>query len=160
MGVLAFKVISGTPVTREWECGTFDLMDESDPSHGWTEISRDCDSWPRRRTLYPYASGMHTGGRTGSATTLDASVPFRKYFANTTDTILTSLDFSDINGGILPVSPCAQMELYQNGLKLPCEAYTVDYSLSTISILTAWLVPGAAYEAVYFAPTGGSGGGS
>jgi len=160
MGVLASKIIDGDSVIRNWECGSFDLMGESDPANGWVEISRDCDSWPGRRTLYPYASGMHTGGTGVQATSLDSGVPFRKYFSNTTDTILTDLDFSDINSGVLPSTPCSQMTLYQNGVKIPCEAFSVDYSLSTITINGEWQVPGAAYEAIYFAPTGGVSGGS
>ena len=160
MGVLATKAISGGQISRDWECGTFDLMDESNPSHGWTEISRDCDSWPARRTLYPYASGMRTGGRTATATNLDPTVPFRHHFPASLDEIITELDFSGVNGGVLPTSPCNQMILKQNDSReIRCEFYTVDYSVSKIYLDASVQVPGADYYAWYFAPTGGSGGG-
>lgn len=158
MGVLAYKIVGADQVQRDWECGTFDLMVDSDPSHGWVVIARDCDSWPARRTLTPYASGMKTGGKTSIATNLNPSTPYRKFFSNTDDTILTTLDFSDINGGVLPPNPCNQMFLFQDGVKMPCSAYTIDYLTSVITIDTAWQTPGAAYEAVYFAPTVGGGG--
>lgn len=163
MGVLAYKIMSIPPdvtIQREWECGTYDLMVESGNADGWTEVSRDCDKWPSRQTLYPYASGMHTGGNSVIATTLDPGIPFQKEFPNTDDSIITELDFSDMNGGVLPVSPCSQMWLYQNGVKMRCGQYVVDYGTATIAIVSDYQVPGAAYEAVYFAPTGGSGGGS
>ena len=153
MGVIAIKVISGTQVQHEFECGAFDLMMESDPGNGWAEVSRDCDAWVDRWGLYPYASGNK--GRSGafpSSPASDPRLPFRKFFPAVDDEFTAVLDFSDINNGILPLTPCSQMFLYQNGKKLPCEAYTVNYGTSALTVAEAWRVPGAAYEAQYFAP--------
>jgi hypothetical protein len=146
MGVIASKIIGGTAILRNWECGTFDLLQASDPGNGWVEISRDCDAWPKSRwTLYPYASGNNGQGQ--SAPPLgNLEVTFRKYFPNETDDTISELDFSDINEARLPASMCTKFRLYQNGKKLPCEAYSTDYGTTIITILEAWRVPGAAYE--------------
>ena len=146
MGVIASKIIGGIAILRNWECGTFDLLQASDPGNGWVEISRDCDAWPKSRwTLYPYASGNNGQGQ--SAPPLgNLEVTFRKYFPNETDDTISELDFSDINEGRLPASMCTKFRLYQNGKKLPCEAYSTDYGTTVITILEAWRVPGAAYE--------------
>lgn len=147
MGVVASKIIGGTAILRNWECGTFDLLQASNPGNGWVEISRDCDAWPPRRwTLYPYASGNNGQGTAGPPAG-GFSITYRKYFPDDdTDSTISDLDFSDINGGVLPASMCTKFRLYQNGKKLPCEAYTTDYDASTVTILEAWRVPGASYE--------------
>ncbi len=60
--VLAYKIISGYTIQKQFECGQFDILQESDPGNGWVEISRDCDAWlPARWSLYPYASGNNGG---------------------------------------------------------------------------------------------------
>ena len=80
MGVLAAKIISGTSVKRNWECGTFDLMTATNPSSGWVELSRDCDAWPQSRwTLYPYASGNNGAGQF-SPPIGNIQIEFAKYF--------------------------------------------------------------------------------
>jgi hypothetical protein len=149
--VLAYKIISGYTIQKQFECGQYDILQESDPGNGWVEISRDCDAWlPARWSLYPYASGNNGGFFSSSNGTV---IPeFAKYFANDTDTALTELDLSDINSGVLPANPAARMGVFQNGKKLPFLAYTLDYGLSKILIATDWQVPGASYEVVYRAP--------
>lgn len=151
MAVLAYKVISGVTVQKQFECGTFDLLQETSPGNGWIEISRDCDVWlPSRWSLYPYASGNNGGY---FSTTNGAVVPeFVKYFPNETDDAITELDLSDINGGLMPSNPAARMNVYQSGKKLPYVALTYDNDNSKVLISTAWQVPGAAYEVVYRAP--------
>jgi hypothetical protein len=147
MGVIAIKTITGSPdyqIQREWECGSFDLLQDSDPGNGWTELSRDCDQWPQgRRTLYPYASGNNGSG---AATNPPLFATFRKYFPETTDAEVDELDFSDVNAGVLPSAPCQSLRLYQNGKKLPCEAYSIDYGTAIVTISAGWMVPGASYE--------------
>ena len=146
MGVIASKIIGGTAILKNWECGTFDLMQLSNPGNGWVEISRDCDAWPKSRwTLYPYASGNNGQGQTGPPLG-NLIVTFRKYFPNETDDTIEDLDFSDINEGRLPASMCTKFRLYQNGKKLPCEAYATDYGTTVVTVSEAWRVPGAAYE--------------
>jgi len=155
MGVLAYKIITGTPdytVERDWNCGNFDLLQESQPGNGWIEISRDCDAWPQsRRTLNPYASGNN--GKGGASPPAQSGPRWRKYFPELGDVEASSLDFSDVNSGYLPTSMCGNFDLFQNGKKLPCEAFTVDYPTSIVTIVSAWRVPGASYEAIYDGPT-------
>ena len=148
MGVLAAKIISGTSVKRNWECGTFDLMTATNPSSGWVELSRDCDAWPQSRwTLYPYASGNNGAGQF-SPPIGNIQIEFAKYFPIDDDTQLTELDMSDINGGVLPGNP-ASIAVYQNGKKLPSIGYTIDFTLSLIELVTEWQVPGSSYEVVF-----------
>lgn len=149
--VLAYKVISGVTVQKQFECGTFDLLQETSPGNGWIEISRDCDVWlPSRWSLYPYASGSNGGY--SSSTSIKSPVKFRKYFPNETDDTITELDFSDINGGFLPVDMCSDMDIIQSGKVIPCEGLTWDRTISKVYISSAWQVPGAAYEGKFFAP--------
>jgi len=144
--VIAYKIIGGTAITRNWECGTFDLLQESSPGNGWVEISRDCDAWPQRRwSLYPYASGNNGQGSIAPPAG-NFTIKFRKYFPNTEDDTVSVLDMSDINAGILPSSPCTHLWVIQNGKPLPCEAYTIDYGTSEIAISSAWQAPGMSYE--------------
>lgn len=112
--VLAYKIISGYTIQKQFECGQFDILQESDPGNGWVEISRDCDAWlPARWSLYPYASGNNGGYFSSSNGTV---VPeFAKYFEILDDTQLTELDLSDINSGVLPSNPSARMGIFQNG---------------------------------------------
>lgn len=146
MGVLASKIIGGTAVLRNWECGNFDLMQANNPANGWTVISRDCDAWPKRRwTLYPYASGNNGQGQAGPPGGA-LTVKFRKYFQTLTDTTRETLDMSDINGGLLPSAPCTHLWVIQNGKPLPCEGYTIDFDTALITILEDWRAPGASYE--------------
>lgn len=153
MGVVAIKLVSGQRIQFEFECGAFDLMMDTDPANGWEEVSRDCDAWVNRWERYPYASGSHRGGVNGSQMAMpEPGFPFRKYFPADGDNFTATLDFSDINEGILPITPCSQMWLLQNGKKLPCEAFTINYTTSVLTILEIWRVPGAAYEAIYTAP--------
>ena len=148
MGVLAFKIIGGTAIKRNWECGTFDILQASSPGNGWVEISRDCDAWPQRRwTLYPYASGNNGAGQY-SPPIGNIQIDFFKYFPVSDDTQLDDLDMSDINAGVLPSNP-ASLKVYQNGKKIPPIGYTIDYTASTVSIVTDWQVPGASYEVVF-----------
>jgi hypothetical protein len=152
MGVLAIKTISGVVLKFEFECGTFDLAQENGGLDGWVEISRDCDRWPATRTtLTPYASG----NKAQSKFLYDFSerVGHRKYFPHSGDDIIETLDMSDVNGGKLPSTPCVWMTIMQNMVrKIPCEAYTIDYTTSIITIAEEWRVPGASYEVTFFAP--------
>lgn len=152
MGVLAYKIVDlgGGNVAsfkQEFECGVFDLADESGGLDGWVEIARDCDRWPStRRTLTPYASGNK--GASDFISTFDDKIRFRKYFPNTTDAELDVLDLSDMNGGVLPAM--VWIDLYQNGKQIPTpEACTVDYDTAELTILAEWRVPGAAYEVIF-----------
>lgn len=150
MAVLAYKIISGTSVKKNWECGTFDLMMTTNPASGWVEIYRDCDAWPKSRwTLYPYASGNNGAGQY-SPPIGSVQIQFAKYFPVDDDTQLTELDMSDINGGVLPGNT-ANIGVYQNGKKLPSVGFTIDATLSKIPIVTEWQVPGASYEVVFSA---------
>jgi hypothetical protein len=109
--VIAYKIIGGIAITRNWECGTFDLLQESSPGNGWVEISRDCDAWPQRRwNLYPYASGNNGQGSIAPPAG-NFTIKFRKYFPNTEDDTVSVLDMSDINAGILPSSPYTRMRV-------------------------------------------------
>ena len=146
MAVVTYKIIDGITVQRQWECGQYDLLQETSPGNGWIEISRDCDAWmPSRWTLYPYASGNN--GKY-LATPIVGAVPlkFRKYFPNDTDDTITELDISDVNGGVMPSDMCSYFWCIQNGKPLPCEALTWDSSIGKVYISSAWQVPGAAYE--------------
>lgn len=133
MGVQARKIIA-LPVEhvieRNFECGTFDLLQESQPGNGWVEVWRDCDAWPKtRRTLYPYASGNN--GLAISSPPQPAPAPFEKYFAATESEALFEFDLSDTNGGALP-SNKTQIDVYQNGKWIPRRAFSVDYTTSVI----------------------------
>lgn len=143
--------VSGTPYKIEYtfECGQFDLMQENGAA--WTEIWRDCDiAGKLRRSLYPYASGLLSY----ADIKVDVSgqrLRHRKYFQTTDDTWRTTFDLSDVNGGVLPLDVCTYMEVYQNGKKIPCEAYTVNYSTAIVTLSTNWAVPGASYEVLFWA---------
>lgn len=151
MGVIAYKISSGVTFRYEFECGTFDLASDSGGLDGWTEIARDCDHWPStRRTLTPYASGNK--GASDIVIDFNERIGHHKYIETTDDTMRDVLDLSDINGGQLPTTPCAWMQVIQNGKKLPCSAYTVDYTTAEITIVEAWRVPGASYEVIFYAP--------
>lgn len=160
MAVRAYRELTDGPVTatieHTFECSTFDLITENEPGI-WTEIWRDCDMGTRsRRRLWPYASGLK-----GTAD-VDITIPARqrhwKYFQGTNDDFVTDLDMSDINGGVLPGDFCRWMEVYQNGKKLPCRAYTIQHTPpATVLIDGEWTVPGASYEVIFWAaPYGGA----
>lgn len=163
MAVIAFKNITYLSkeyrVEHTFECGQFDLMDEQQPGHGWTEVWRDCDLLaPERQTLIPFASGPKG---VVSADIRIADTRLRHYFdlPATDDSFVTALDLSGINGGILPSNYCTYIDLYQNGVLLPCSAYTVTHSTSTINIDSDWQIPGASYTVKFWAsPDGGNSG--
>ena len=151
MPVTAFKIFSppDTTVIREFECGTWDALQDYQPTNGWTLISRTCDAWPsRRRTLYPYASGNNGAGATSPP--IPALLPFQKTFLAAENEILLTFDFSDINGGLLP-DGLAGFFLYQNGKFIPTRALTADYGTSIVTLSSEWGVMGANYDAVYYA---------
>lgn len=149
MAVRAYKIVSGYPIEYTFECGQFDAMQAN--GAGWTEIWRDCSIGGRlRRTLYPYASGL-LGYADLNVNISNSRQRHQKYFQETGDAWASSLDLSDVNGGFLPLDPCSYIEVYQNGKKLPCSAITVNYSTSTITIASEWLVPGASYEVLFWA---------
>lgn len=82
----------------------------------------------------------------------DTRTRFRKYFPGQFDEDFVSLlDLSDVNSGLLPVDYCVWMEVIQNGKKLPCEAFSVNFALSSVEIESEWTVPGASYEVIFFA---------
>ena len=143
-------------IYHTFECGAFDLIAENNPGI-WTEIWRDCDLGTKnRRTLWPFASGLK-GVADVEVNLADTRQKHRKYFPASDDSFTTDLDLSDVNNGILPANPCAWMEVYQNGKKLPCEAYTLNYATPKVVIGGEWAVPGAAYEVIFWAsPYGGS----
>lgn len=138
-----------------FECGQFDLIEENTPGV-WTEIWRDCDLGTKtRRTLYPMASGLK--GVVDVDFTLPDRLRHRKYIQGTDDSFTSTLDLSDINDGVLPSDFCRWLEIYQNGKKLPCEAIEeIDFSTAVITIDSAWRIPGASYEVIFWAaPSGG-----
>lgn len=142
-------------IEHTFECGQFDLIEENNPGV-WTEIWRDCDmSTKNRRRLTPYASGLK------GVADIEITIPSRarhwKYFQASGDDFTDELDLSDVNDGVLPTDFCRWMEIYQNGKKLPCHAYEINHTTSTVTITAEWTVPGAAYEVVFWAsPSGGS----
>lgn len=153
MAVLAVKNIAGNNVQRYFECGQFDLLLENG-GFGWTELWRDCDIWTqRRRTLWPFASGPK-GTANAAVVSLESTLTrFRKYFPANDDDFQPVLDLSDVNDGVLcdPLKACEFIEVQQNGKKLPCEAYTVNFVLSNITVLEPWRSPGEAYEVLFWA---------
>ena len=159
MAVRASRTISDGvdtfSIEHTFECGTFDLITENNPGDR-TEIWRDCDLGTKnRRTLWPYSSGLK------GVVDLDFTMPSRarhwKYFQATNDDFTATLSMTDINCGVLPPDFCTWLELYQNGKKLPCRAFTINFLTSIITILEEWRVPGASYEVVFWAnPCGGS----
>lgn len=160
MAVRAYRTITDGPNTYQiehtFECGQFDLIQESNPGI-WTEIWRDCDLGTKtRRTLWPYASGLK--GVVDVDVTLSSRARHWKYFQGTNDDFTANLDLSDINDGVLPSGFCTWMEVYQNGKKLPCRAYSVNFATATVTIDGEWRVPGASYEVIFWAaPSGGAG---
>ena len=154
MAVKAYKVISGKKVEALFECAYFDSMQLG--GGGWTEIWRDCDQYTqKRRTLWPFASGPKSYLDLEVAVA-DTRLKHRKYFPSDDDNWTSELDLSDVNSGVLPSDGCIWMEVWQNGKKLPCEAYTVDFGTAIVTINEAWRVPGAAYEVLFWAsPVGG-----
>ncbi len=154
MAVTAYKIIalpSEHTVQREWECGTFDLMNDTDPGNGWVELSRDCDAWrQQRRTLVPFASGNNGLGQVTNPY-IPAMLRFYKPFIAAENEIITELDLSDINGGVLPSDLCAYFDLSQNGKEIPCTALTADYGTSIVAIDPLWQVMGANYYVKFWA---------
>lgn len=151
MAVLAQKFIITKNVQRYFECGQFDLLQEN--GGGWTELWRDCDVWAsQRRTLWPFASGPK-GSANASVIAGATLAKFRKYFPANDDDFQPILDLSDVNGGVLcePTKACEYTEVLQNGKKLPCEAYTVNFALSRIEVYGEWASPGEAYEVLFYA---------
>lgn len=161
MAVIAYKIFTNGSdsyrVEHAFNCGQFDLLDESQPGHGWVEVWRDCDLMiPERRTLFPFASGPK-GVVESDIQIADTRLRHYKAFEDTGDSFTATLDMSTVNDGILPTDVCAYMDLYQNGKWLPCRAYTVNHSTSTITINSEWRVPGASYDVVFWAaPSGGN----
>lgn len=155
MAVRAYKIVSGYRLEYTFECGQFDLANEN--GAGWTEIWRDCDLGARaRRTLYPYASGLK-GVADIDVNIAGSRLRHRKYFPSSDDSFTDTLDLSDTNSGQLPLDYCTWFEMYQNGKKIPCEAFTVNFGTAVVTINEAWRVPGAAYEILFWAaPVGGS----
>lgn len=161
MAVRAYRTIlqDGGPdsftVEHTFECGQYDSM-IANGNADWQEIWRDCDMGTKnRRTLWPYASGLK------GVADVDIVIPgrqrHRKYFPASDDSFASELDMSDINGGFLPLNYCTYMDLLQNGKKLPCEGFGINYTLSKIVIEGEWTVPGASYEVIFWAaPYGGS----
>ena len=154
MAVSAYKIESGQRVERLFECAAFDAMQASGGT--WTEIWRDCDQYTmRRRTQWPFASGPKAYLVANTAVA-DTRLRHRKYFPSDGDNFTSELDLSDTNSGVLPTDTCLWMEVWQNGKKLPCEAYSTNFGTSIVTINAAWLVPGAAYEVIFWAtPVGG-----
>lgn len=160
MAVRAFRTItpeSGPPdvvVYHTFDCGQYDSM-KANGDTDWTEVWRDCDLATKQwRPLWPYASGFK-GIADVEVNIADSRQRHRKYTRPLNDTFPSEIDLSDINDGFLPANHCVYLEVYQNGKKLPCEAYTVNYSLAKIEIETEWQVPGAAYEVLFWAPPSG-----
>ncbi len=143
-------------IYHTFECGAFDLIAENNPGI-WTEIWRDCDLGTKNwRKLWPYASGKK-GVVDVEVNISGTRQRHRAYTQPGDDSFVSTLDLSGVNGGVLPPNPCVWMDLYQNGKKLPCEAFTLNYSTAIITILEEWRVPGAAYEVLFWAtPSGGS----
>jgi hypothetical protein len=156
MAVRAYKIVSGVRVERWFECGLFDLIQETDSS--WNEIWRDCDMLTQRtRVLVPFASGPK-GFVDMEVSVADTRLRHRKYFPAPEDfeEVPYLLDCSDVNNGGLPNDACAWSEVYQNGKKLPCEGYYINYTTATFVIEEVWRVMGAAYEVIFWAnPFGG-----
>jgi hypothetical protein len=156
MAVRAYKIVSGVRVERWFECGQFDLIQENDTS--WQEIWRDCDMLLQRtRIEVPFAAGWK-GYVDMEISVADTRLRHRKYFAYPDDPeeVPAFLDCSDVNGGGLPSDVCRWSEVYQNGKKLPCEGYYINYTTSTFVIREDWRAAGAAYEVVFWAnPMGG-----
>lgn len=157
MGVKARKTVDGIRVVREFPCGTFDLMDEGNPGHGWIAFYRDCDKMvPGQRTSFPFASGFKSGGDGEVAAALDERLPFRKVFLPSGDPeeMVYELDCTDINNGVLPSNPCAKLWLFQNrSTKLLCEEYEIDTpTAGWITLSDSVVVPGALYELLFEAP--------
>lgn len=161
MALLAYKIftVGGKDyrVEHAFECGQFDLMTEQQPGHGWVEVWRDCDLMTRsRQTLIPYASGPK--GMVNADIQI-ADTRQRHYFdqAGTDDSFTATLDLSGVNGGILPNNICAYLDLYQNGVLLPCRAYSLNPATAIITIEAEWRVPGASYTVKFWAsPDGGN----
>ena len=148
MGVIATKTIGSDVLTKEWNCSTFDFMQATQPGNGWVEIARDCDRVVRR-TLFPYASGPSYFSDT--AALFNEKVRHRKYFPAVDEVNTSTLNLSDVNNGLLPFDFCKWGEVYQNGKKLPCEAFALNASTAVLAINSAWIVPGAAYEVFFWA---------
>lgn len=156
MAVRAYATISGYTIEKTFECGQFDLMVDSGNPDGWTEIWRDCDLGTKdRRRLWPYASGLK--GTVDLDITLPERARARKYFQASDDTFTDDLDMST-DFDTLPTDPCVWIEVWQNGKKIPCEGFTVDYGTLIITINSEWRVPGASYEVFVWAAASGSGG--
>lgn len=154
MAVRAYATISGFTIEHTFECGQFDLMLENGNAEGWVEIWRDCDlATNQRRRLWPYASGLK--GTADIDITLPDRARARKYFQAVDDTFTDVLDMST-DFDTLPSDPCVWIEIYQNGKRLPCESYTVDYDTLEITINTEWRVPGASYEVFVWTAASGS----
>ena len=160
MAVRAYRTItpeSGPPdvtIYHTFDCGPFDSM-VANGITAWTEVWRDCDMATKAwRPLWPYASGFK-GIADVDINMADSRQRHRYYNHETTDDFVSELDLSTINDGFLPVNHCTWLEIYQNGKKLPCESYTIDYTLSKLTINTDWLVPGASYEVLFWAPPSG-----
>jgi len=141
-------------IEHTFECGQFDVIQANNPGV-WTEIWRDCDLGTKnRRTLWPYASGIK--GVVDANANMQLRGRHWKYFPSSNDDFTATLDMSDVNCGQLPTDPCAWVEILQNGKKLPCSAFTINFVTSIITILAEWRVPGAAYEVLFWAaPCGG-----
>lgn len=162
MAVRAYRKItpeSGPPdvtIYRTFDCGQFDSM-IANGNTDWTEVWRDCDLATKQwRPLWPYASGFK-GVADVEINLADSRQKHRKYVQASDDTFTSEIDLSDINAGILPINRCTWMDVFQNGKKLPCEAYEVDYTLAKITIETEWRAPGASYEVLFWAaPSGGN----
>lgn len=154
MAVSAYKIVTGVRIERLFECGQFDLLQEN--GGGWTEIWRDCDYLLRTsRTQWPFASGQK-GAVEANIAVSDTRLRHRKYFPSDEDNFTSTLDLSDVNNGVLPSDVCAWMEVWQNGKKLPCEAFEVNFTTAIVTLFEGWLVPGAAYEVLFWAsPSGG-----
>ena len=158
MAVRAYRTISDGSddyvIEHTFECGQFYALDESTPGV-WTVLWEDCDlGTGRRRTLYPFASGLK------GVVDVNVSTPSRtkhwKYFPASNDDFTATLSMADINCGKLPSDPCGWLAIYQNGKKLPCSAYSINFVTAVITILEEWRVPGAGYEVIFEAsPCGG-----
>ncbi len=153
MGVIATKVLSGLQLSYEFECSEFDNMVANATTDGWAEVSRDCDHRPEKRTWegYPYASKATNTGPVKAQTVAPGARVYKRFDADE-DEIITVLDLSDMNGGLLPSDACALYDIYQNGQRLDCTLWEIDFDTALLTIGADRQAPGVNYV-VLFWPT-------
>ncbi len=152
MGVIATKILSGYQLIFEFDCSNFDNMVANGTTDGWEEVSRDCDHKPPSREWdgYPFSSKSTNTSEINLATNVGSGARVYKRFDADEDEVLTELDLSDMNGGILPTNVCAMYDVYQNGNRLSCTLWEIDFDTKLLAIGTDRQAPGVNYEVLFW----------